>query len=345
MPQRLSQINNWLQKDLGLKEYDIQPASSDASFRRYFRLTSKSGKFNSYTSGNSLIVMDAPPPQENVKPFIYVSSLLADMGLNVPVVLEKNIENGFLLLSDLGSTQYLSVLSEDNADKLYGDALNALLRLQKNGPRKSDFFPLYDSAFFQRELNIFTEWYLEKHLQIRLTQAQLAVIEDAHHILIASALEQPVVLVHRDYHSRNLMLTDSNNPGILDFQDAVIGPVTYDLVSLLKDCYIEWPVDKVQSWCFQHKDQIEKAGIVEPVSEKQFLRWFDLMGAQRHLKAAGIFARLNHRDGKADYLNDIPRTLSYVCDVASRYTELNPFNELLSSIDPSLTVNSKTNNF
>ena len=338
MPQRLSQINNWLQKDLGLNEYDIQPASSDASFRRYFRITSLSDQFKTYTAGNTLIVMDAPPPQENVQPFIYVSGLLAEMGLNVPVVLEKNIESGFLLLSDLGSTQYLSILSENNAEELYGDALNALLCLQNKGPRESDFFPQYDRAFFQRELNIFTEWYLEKHLGINLSKEQQTVIDDAHNILIASALDQPAVLVHRDYHSRNLMRTDINNPGILDFQDAVIGPVTYDLVSLLKDCYIEWPAEKVRSWCFQYKGQIENSGIIEPVSEKQFLRWFDLMGAQRHLKAAGIFARLNHRDGKPDYLKDIPRTLSYVYDVASRYVELNPFKELLLTVNPSLNA-------
>ena len=340
MPQRLSQINNWLQKDLGILEYDIQPASSDASFRRYFRVTRQTGNFDTYGVGNSLIVMDAPPSHENVQPFIYVSKLLEDIGLNVPVVFEKNIAEGFLLLSDLGSVQYLSVLSESNVDNLYRDALDALFRLQKNGPHESDFFPLYDRAFFQRELNIFTEWYLEKHLGIRLSKQQQAILEDAHNVLITSALEQPVVLVHRDFHSRNLMLTDSNNPGILDFQDAVIGPVTYDLVSLLKDCYIEWPGDKVRSWCLGHKSRIESAGIIEPVNEQQYLRWFDLMGAQRHMKAIGIFARLDQRDGKPDYLNDIPRTLSYVYDVASRYVELNPFKELLLRINPLLASKS-----
>lgn len=343
MPKRLSQINNWLQKDLGISEFDIQPASSDASFRRYFRVTSKSGNFDAYGMGNSLIVMDAPPAQENVQPFIYVSKLLEDIGLNVPVVLEKNMEDGFLLLSDLGAVQYLSVLSESNVSKLYGDALDSLLRLQKSGPRQSDFFPLYDRAFFQRELNIFTEWYLEKHLGIRLSKEQQAVIENTHNVLIASALEQPIVLVHRDFHSRNLMLTENNNPGILDFQDAVIGPVTYDLVSLLKDCYIKWPADQVKSWCLSHKNRVENAGIIEPVSEQQFLRWFDLMGAQRHMKAIGIFARLDQRDDKPDYLNDIPRTLSYVYDVASRYVDLNPFKELLLSINPLLASNSKIN--
>jgi len=340
MPQRLSQINDWLQKDLGISGYDIQPASSDASFRRYFRVTSKSGHFNAYGETNTLIVMDAPPSHENVKPFIYVSQLMEGIGLNVPIVLEKNIEDGFLLLSDLGSVQYLSVLSESNADKLYGDALDALFRLQERGPRESDFFPLYDSAFFQRELDIFTEWYVQKHMELNLSDAQHKVLKNSQQVLIESALEQPVVLVHRDYHSRNLMLTDNNNPGILDFQDAVIGPVTYDLVSLLKDCYIAWPWESVKSWCMQYKERIDKAGIIEPVSDEKFLRWFDLMGAQRHLKAIGIFARLNRRDGKPDYLNDIPRTMSYVYDVASRYVELNSFKELLLEINPLLASNS-----
>lgn len=336
MPQRLKQINNWLQQDLAITDYDIQPASSDASFRRYFRISSKPGNLNPYTDGSSLIVMDAPPPQENVEPFIYVSTLLSELGLNVPVVYEKNISDGFLLLSDLGSTQYLSVLTEKNVDKLYADALEALFRLQKNGPHQSDFFPLYDRAFFQRELEIFSEWYLQKHMGLRLSQGERAIVDSCYQVLIESALEQPVVLVHRDFHSRNLMLTEPNNPGILDFQDAVIGPVSYDLVSLLKDCYIQWPVNRVEPWCLEYKQRIEDEGVIEPVSNEKFLRWFDLMGMQRHLKAAGIFARLDQRDGKPDYLNDIPRTLSYVVDVSARYEELNPFNEFLLKINPSL---------
>lgn len=340
MPQRLAQINNWLQESLGFGEYTIEPASSDASFRRYFRIVGKSGMFDTYGGSTSLIVMDAPPPQENVQPFIYVSSLLAEIGLNVPVVYEKNIRDGFLLLSDLGSVPYLSVLNQSNVGSLYDDALDALLLLQKKGPRESDFFPLYDDAFFQRELDIFTEWYLEKHLEIDLSGRQQAVIKQTHELLKEAALEQPIVLVHRDFHSRNLMQTDTNNPGILDFQDAVIGPVTYDLVSLLKDCYIQWSRDQVNSWCLNYKNRIEKAGIINDVSDQKFLRWFDLMGAQRHLKAAGIFARLNKRDGKPDYLNDIPRTLSYVLDVASRYAEFNPFKDLLLEIYPSLEPHS-----
>ena len=339
MPQRLAQINNWLQTKLGLPEYDIQPASSDASFRRYFRITCKAGNFNQYASAASLIVMDAPPSHENVQPFIRVSGDMKQMGLNVPVVFEQNIEEGILLLSDLGAVQYLTVLDDNNVERLYGDALAALYRLQLNGPRQSDYYPSYDQALLQRELGIFSEWYLEKHLGLRISDDQREVIDSSFTLFIESALEQPTVLVHRDYHSRNLMLTESGNPGILDFQDAVIGPITYDLVSLLKDCYIKWPKDKVENWCLQHKQKLENEGIIDSVSDHVFLRWFDFMGAQRHLKATGIFARLDHRDGKPDYLNDIPRTLSYVYDVACRYSELHGLKDLLVSVNPKLATN------
>ena len=278
-----------------------------------------------------------------MQPFIHISNLMVDMGLNVPVVFEKNIEEGLLLLSDLGTIQYLTVLNETNVDELYSDALDALfclqtLRSQGSDPEQSDFFPSYDRALLERELGIFSEWYLQKHLGLRLSEAQNTTLKNSFEIFIESALEQPVVLVHRDFHSRNLMVTESRNPGILDFQDAVIGPVTYDLVSLLKDCYIEWPKDKVESWCLQYKQKIEKSGIFDAISDQTFLRWFDLMGAQRHLKATGIFARLDQRDGKPDYLNDIPRTLSYVYDVANRYNELHPLKELLLSINPLLAT-------
>ena len=336
MPQRLEQINDWLQKELAILDYDIQPASSDASFRRYFRVSSKSGNFESYSSAKSLIVMDAPPSREDVDPFIRVSELLAGIGLKVPVVLEKNIEQGFLLLSDLGSTQYLSLLNQDNANELYDDAFEALLRLQIKGPRESVLFPIYDREFFQRELEIFREWYLQKHLGLRLSSAQNEIISESFNVLIESALDQPISFVHRDFHSRNLMMTEKNNPGILDFQDAVIGPVTYDLVSLVKDCYINWPTDQVEAWALQYKQRLEKANIIGTVADEKYLRWFDLMGTQRHLKAIGIFARLDQRDGKSDYLQDIPRTMSYVVDVTNRYVELGRLNELLLSLNPSL---------
>lgn len=335
MPQRLAQINDWLQNQLQLSNYDIAPASSDASFRRYFRITAKDGVFSDYQAG-SLIVMDAPPFQEDTGPYIRMATLLAGVGLNVPLVLEENTEQGFLLLSDLGSTQYLSVLNVNNVEKLYNDALAALLTLQAQGPREQGELPAYDRALLQRELEIFREWYLQKHLGLRLSQQQQGIIDNAFALLIDVALEQPVVCVHRDYHSRNLMQTDKDNPGILDFQDAVIGPVTYDLVSLLKDCYIAWPREQVESWALSHKAEVENAGIIAPMDNSQFLRWFDFMGTQRHLKATGIFARLDQRDGKPEYLNDIPRTLSYVIDVSGRYDELQDLNQFLISIMPSL---------
>jgi len=337
MPQRLAQINDWLKNQLQLSNYDIAPASSDASFRRYFRITAKDKTFANYDS-TSLIVMDAPPFQEDTGPYIRMAKLLTDIGLNVPRILEENTQQGFLLLSDLGAIQYLSVLDVNNVEQLYGDALSSLLSLQSRGPREQGVLPAYDRALLQRELEIFREWYLQKHLGLRLTQQQETIINNAFESLISAALEQPVVCVHRDYHSRNLMLTGKDNPGILDFQDAVIGPVTYDLVSLLKDCYIAWPRERVENWALGYKAKLENGGVIGAMENEQFLRWFDFMGAQRHLKATGIFARLDQRDGKPEYLNDIPRTLSYVIDVSGRYDELKDLNQFLLSIMPALAT-------
>ena len=337
MPQRLAQINEWLQQDLQFSNYDIKPASSDASFRRYFRITATKGEFVPFNARH-LIVMDAPPFQEDVKPYLHIAKLLAGLGLNVPIVLAENLELGFLLLSDLGSIQYLSILNKNNVDRLYTDALAALLNMQKSGPRLLESLPAYDRALLQRELEIFREWYLQKHLGLRLSHTQEKLINESFEILIQSALDQPAVFVHRDFHSRNLMQTEDNNPGILDFQDAVIGPVTYDLVSLLKDCYIAWPSKQVENWAIQHKNSLVQAHVIDEMDNQKFVRWFDLMGAQRHLKATGIFARLDIRDGKSDYLKDIPRTLSYVADVSQRYHELNALNQFLLSIMPSLAT-------
>ena len=341
MPQRLAQINHWLQADLKLQGYDIRPASSDASFRRYFRISAGQGEFSSYHS-KTLIVMDAPPHREDTAPYMRIARMMADIGLHVPLVLEENKEQGFLLLSDLGATQYLAILNNGNVNQLYDDALAALLKLQRHDIKACADLPSYDRALLQRELNIFVEWYLQKHLGLRLSQQQELMINNSFEVLIESALQQPVVCVHRDYHSRNLMYTEHNNPGILDFQDAVTGPVTYDLASLLKDCYIAWPGEQVQNWALGYKETLEKNAVIAGVSNEQFMRWFDLMGAQRHLKATGIFARLDQRDGKPEYLNDIPRTLSYVVDVSGRYNELTELNRFLISIMPSLATQSAT---
>jgi len=316
--QRLEQLNHWLEKTLGLPSYQIAPASSDASFRRYFRI--------SY-DGESRIVMDAPPDKEDSRPFVAIGRQLYAIGLNVPDILEEDLEQGFLLLSDLGTQQYLSALSTDTVERLYGDALGALAVLQTLGPG-GDVLPPYDKALLWNEMELFREWYLGRHLGLSLGETEQAVLDETFTLLMDNALEQPQVCVHRDYHSRNLMVC-AHNPGILDFQDAVHGPLTYDLVSLLRDCYIAWPREQVEQWALGYHDIAIDHGILRGHQEERFLRWFDLMGVQRHLKASGIFARLNHRDGKPGYLNDIPRTLAYVTEVCGRYRQLQPFLHLL----------------
>lgn len=316
MDPRLEQLQNWLKTVAGIVDYEITPASADASFRRYFRV-----RFDN----TSQIVMDAPPEQEDCHPFIHVSSLMAGIGLHVPVVLRQDLQQGFLLLTDLGERMYLSELNEDTVERLYGDALQALLRLQSHGVAD---LPPYDRELLMNEMELFRQWYLQQHLGIQLSSSENATIDTAFTYLADQALQQPRVIVHRDYHSRNLMVS-SPNPGILDFQDAVIGPITYDLVSLLRDCYIAWPRDQVVDWVSQYFKQAQAIGLLEDVSEKQFLSWFDLMGIQRHLKASGIFARLNYRDGKSGYLKDIPRTLGYVTDVGKDYPVLRQFIELV----------------
>jgi aminoglycoside/choline kinase family phosphotransferase len=264
--------------------------------------------------------MDAPPENEDCRPFVAVAKHLGELGLNVPEVYEADFEQGFLLLSDLGSEHYLDRLKDSDSSRLYADAMSALSLMQAGGER--DGLPPYDSQLLQREMGLFREWLLEQHLGLSLNTDEQQMLDDIFQLLIANALEQPQVFVHRDYHSRNLLVTPAKNPGILDFQDAVLGPVTYDLVSLLKDCYISWPREQVQGWVSVYFAQALQAGVVQKEHEKGFLRWFDLMGVQRHLKASGIFARLNIRDGKPGYLQDIPRTLNYIVEIAPEYPEL-----------------------
>jgi aminoglycoside/choline kinase family phosphotransferase len=292
----------------------LAPASADASFRRYFRLQ---------TRGKSFIAMDAPPPEEDCLPFVRIAGFLEAMNLNAPRVIEADMEQGFLLLSDLGSIQYLEHLESRpaDADDLYGDAIVALRQMQRAGAAYQSMLPPYDVALLERELSLFREWLCGTHLELQLSADDLAAWQDCCECLVQNALDQPTVFVHRDYHSRNLMLTDADNPGILDFQDAVEGPLTYDLVSLLKDCYVRWPDCQVDSWARLFYSELSDA-LQARVSPQQFRRYFDLMGVQRHLKAAGIFARLKHRDGKAAYLDDIPLTLSYIVDLQDRYPEL-----------------------
>jgi hypothetical protein len=319
MPQREHALTQWLTEQIGLRDFRIEPASDDASFRRYFRLT--------LADGATRIAMDAPPEKEDCVPFLHIAAQLGAVGLHVPMIHAADPAQGFILLEDLGTVHYLDRLNAATADRLYGDALAALAVLQSVGPR--DGLPPYDEALLRREMALFPDWLLGRHLELRLDAAEQARLEECFDLLVASALEQPRVCVHRDYHSRNLLLSGSPSPGILDFQDAVLGPVTYDLVSLLKDCYIAWPLARVQAWALGYFQLAVQSGVLQPSHEVRFLRWFDLMGVQRHLKASGIFARLNHRDGKPGYLADIPRTLGYIVEVAGRYPELEGLGELI----------------
>ena len=325
MDHRLEALKHWLDRVLEAREYSIRPASTDASFRRYFRVR---------LNGRSYIAMDAPPDKEDSARYAEIARVFFDLGLNVPEIFHQDPGAGFLLISDLGEHLYLDRLNPDTVERLYGDALGALVVLQAGTFLRPGFLPDYGAERLLAEMMLFRDWYLERHLGLRLDAEQDAVLRGVFDRLVEQALEQPQVWVHRDYHSRNLMLTPTNNPGILDFQDAVRGPVTYDLVSLLRDCYIAWPRERVEDWAKGYQQLALQSGIPVCEDEDMFLQWFDWMGVQRHLKAVGIFARLCHRDGKAGYLEDIPRTLAYAREVSRRHRELAPLAEFLDSLGP-----------
>ena len=312
-------LRHWLATQLASDTFELAPASSDASFRRYWRVRH---------AGGTLIAMDAPPAFEDCGRFADLSRRFRAIGVNTPEIHAEDRAQGFLLIDDFGERVYLNHLDADTADRLYGDALGALAIVQACGPLEG--LPHYDAPFLQRELDLFADWFLGAHLGLTLDAEERALLDQANAILVASALEQPQVCVHRDFHSRNLMLTDSGNPGVLDFQDAVIGPVAYDPVSLLRDCYIAWPAERVADWALGYCRLAIQSGILREDDAERFPRWFDLMGIQRHLKACGIFARLKLRDGKPHYLGDIPRTLGYVVEVAGRYRELDGLRQLLT---------------
>ena len=323
---RLDTLRNWLkglEPSWQLDLPTLAPASADASFRRYFRIESKNPDFP------TLIVMDAPPQHEPLDDFIKVDLLLENAGLNVPKILEKNEVEGFLLLNDLGTKTYLAELHSESADRLYKDASHALVQMQLAS--KPDVLPNYDEAPLQRELDLFPEWYLKKHLQIELSEPQKLQIKHAFELIIQNNLAQAKVYVHRDYHSRNLMVTDKNNPGVIDFQDAVYGPITYDAASLWRDAYIAWPEERVIDWVIKFWEEGRQTGLPMPTDFGQFYRDFEWMGLQRHLKILGIFARLFHRDGKDGYLKDIPLVLEYAIATANRYIELKPLARILES--------------
>lgn len=303
--------DRWLARACPDAHGPVVPASSDASFRSYFRVSTPRGP---------VILMDAPPEREDSRSFIDVAERLRDCGVNAPRILAADLDEGFLLLSDLGNDCYLACLDENSADTLYGDAIDALVAIQHYG--RTAGLPDYDEAMLRNEMALFPDWLLERHLGLDTTPVR-AELEATMEALVANALEQPRVFVHRDYHSRNLMRTARDNPGILDFQDAVTGPVTYDLVSLLRDCYIAWPEARVDGWIEYYRERAAPAGI-DVADAATFRRWFDLMGVQRHLKASGIFARLYHRDGKPGYLADIPRTWNHIAALLDRHDELRP---------------------
>ena len=318
MPHRIKQLKTWLRSLPQFGEFTFEPASGDASFRRYFRIQ---------TGGCSYIAMDAPPEKEDTGPFIQVAEAFEAIGLKVPHIHARDLVHGYLLLEDLGDKLYLDHLRPETVERLYGDALGALLTLQACGPKEG--LPDYDRALLMREMELFREWLVARQLGLELSTAEHAALDRTFALLADSALEQPGVCVHRDYHSRNLMVLNSHNPGILDFQDAVLGPVTYDLVSLLRDCYIRWPKSRVEDWALGYYELAIQSGVLREEHEDRFLRWFDLMGVQRHLKASGIFARLNQRDGKPGYLKDIPRTLGYIVDLEPCYPELADLGKML----------------
>jgi len=324
--QRQQQLTDWLHSLFPNENFSIAPASADASFRRYFRAT--------FADGHTRIVMDAPPQHEDCRPFLHVARLFEEAGTHVPHVYAQDLEQGFLLLSDLGNTTYLQALTPVNARQLYGAATDALIKIQLAS--RADELPPYDEALLLREMRLFPEWYIARHLNVTLTDAQTAKLETVFARIIANNLAQPKVYVHRDYHSRNLMVTEPN-PGIIDFQDAVYGPITYDLASLFKDAYIHWKEAEIIDWLIRYWEKARKSGL--PVHEdfSMFYRDYEWMAVQRHLKVLGIFARLYHRDGKEGYLKDLPLVMAYLRAACVRYIDLKPLLNLLDVLEPQIS--------
>lgn len=320
--QRQNQLTDWLSSLYPNQTFTIAPASADASFRRYFRAT--------FADGSTRVVMDAPPQHEDCRPFLHVAKLFEEAGTHVPHVYAQDLKQGFLLLSDLGNTTYLQALSQESATRLYDAATDALIHIQLAS--RANELPTYDEALLRRELNLFPEWYISRHLGMTLSAKQQAKLKEVFARILANNLAQPSVYVHRDYHSRNLMLTEPN-PGILDFQDAVFGPITYDLASLFKDAYIRWEEEQTMDWLILYWEKARKAGL--PVREDfgEFYRDYEMMGVQRHIKVLGIFARLYHRDGKDGYLKDMPLVMDYLRRACERYIDLKPLLVLLMELE------------
>ena len=320
-------LQNWLARHFSLSPEQIRltPASADASFRRYFRLH--------LDDGSTRIVMDAPPEHEDCRPFLHVAALFGKAGVHVPNVHAENLEQGFLLLSDLGNTTYLQALDAQSAPSLYRDANSALIQIQLAS--RSGVLPDYDRALLERELKLFPDWYLARHLGVTPSPAQEAVLRGVFEQILGNNLAQPPVFVHRDYHSRNLMrIENGQNPGIIDFQDAVYGPLTYDLVSLYRDAYIGWEEEVELDFVIRYWEAARAAGLPVRADFDDFYRDYEWMGAQRQIKVLGIFARLYHRDGKDGYLKDMPRVMAYLRRTCERYGELRPLLRLLDTLSP-----------
>ena len=318
---RILNLDDWLRKHLPGETFSLAPASEDASFRRYFRVTTGLG---------TRIVMDAPPEHEDCRPFVKVARLFGEAGVNVPRVLVEDLQNGYLLLTDLGNTMYLEALGERTAAALYGAATDALVRIQL--ATRPGMLPDYDRELLLRELRLFPDWYVGRQLGVSLSAPQSEALGAVFELILANNLAQPRVYVHRDYHSRNLMVTEPN-PGIIDFQDAVYGPVTYDLVSLFKDAYIHWTEGRIIDWVVRYWEKARTAGLPVDADFAAFYRDFEWMGVQRHVKVLGIFARLYHRDGKDRYLQDMPLVMNYLRAACERYSGLHPLLRLLDELD------------
>lgn len=321
---RLASLTAWLEtlaSRHGLAVHSLRPASADASARRYFRLD---------IHGGSAIAMDAPPATEDSRPFVRVAALMRSAGVNVPEVLDSDLAQGFLLLTDLGDATYLQTLNDGNAAQLFGDAIDTLIRWQQCTVDR--VLPPYDEALLRRELNLFPDWFVARHLQCKLTESQKAVLDQMFTRIVEANLAQPKVFVHRDYMPRNLMVSKPN-PGVLDFQDAVMGPIAYDLVSLFRDAFISWDDERVLEWARLYFDRARATGLAVPADFQQFWRDFEWMGVQRHLKVLGIFARIRYRDGKPHYLEDAPRFIRYVREVAQRYAALAPLARLFDELE------------
>ena len=320
--QRLELVHDWLARQFPGRPLSVAPASADASFRRYFRVT--------FDDGLTRIVMDAPPEHEDCRPFVHVAGLLHEAGVHAPEILAQDLERGLLLLTDLGSTTYLDALDASNADVLFRDALDALVKWQLAS--RPDALPPYDEALLRRELNLFPDWYVARHLGSPLTAPQQEVLEQVQALLLQNILAQPRVFVHRDYMPRNLMVCE-HNPGVLDFQDAVHGPISYDVASLFRDAFISWEEERVLDWSVRYWEKARRAGLPVDADFGAFYRDLEWMGLQRHLKVLGIFARINYRDGKPKYLADTPRFVNYVRNTAARYAQLAPLARLFDELE------------